>query len=266
MKPILLTKAEGTGNDFVLVDNREGMLNEIIKSGDLSGFAKRILDRNLGVGGDGLIILGVEQNYPFGMRYFNRDGSEADLCLNGCRCLVSYAFRLGLLEDKGKFMTAAGPIGFFYKDGVVSIEVMPPVDIKLNFALTVNRKKLKAHFLKIGVPHCVIFVESYDDLDVVELGRDIREHKSFKPEGTNVNFVKQEGKSIFVRTYERGIEAETLSCGSGVLASAYIATKLMYVQSPVSCKTRGGELLVTIKDKLYIEGPTHFVFDGLYYV
>src|SRR5512136_579817 len=106
MRPILFTKMEGTGNDFVLVDNREGLLNEIIKGGDLSGFARRALDRNLGIGGDGLIILGVEQNYPFGMRYFNRDGSESDLCLNGCRCLVSYAFRLGLLQDKGKFMTA----------------------------------------------------------------------------------------------------------------------------------------------------------------
>ncbi len=265
MKPILFTKMEGTGNDFVLVDNREGLLNEIIKSGDLSGFAKRVLDRNIGIGGDGLIMLGVEQNYPFGMRYFNRDGSETDLCLNGSRCLVSYAYRLGLLQSKGKFMTAAGPLGYFYKDGIVSIEVMPPVDIKMNVAITVNRKKMKVHFLKVGVPHCVVFVESFDDLDVNKTGSEIREHKSFKPDGANVNFVKQEGKSIFVRTYERGVESETMSCGSGTLASAYIAVKLMYTQSPVSCKTRGGELQVTIKDKMYLEGPAHFVFDGLYY-
>jgi diaminopimelate epimerase len=200
------------------------------------------------------------------MRYFNNDGSEASTCINGARCVVSYAYRLGLVKDKGKFMSTSGPVGFYYKNGSVSIEIMPPVDLKLNFSFTLKRKKYNACFLKVGVPHCVIFVDSYDKIDVKELGRSIRNHKTFKPEGANVNFVMAKNNVLFVRTYERGIEDETLSCGSGVLASAYIAAKLFITQSPVVCKTNGGELVVTIKDKLYIEGPANVVYDGVYYL
>lgn len=266
MKPIFFTKMEGTGNDFILLDNREGLISEAVSGSSLTQFVKRLLDRHLGVGSDGLIFLERVENFPFAMRYFNQDGSEAILCLNGARCLVSYAHRLGIVEDKGKFISQSIPVGFYYKDTSISIEVLPPTDIKLNFSLSVKRKKYHAHFLKIGVPHCVIFVDSFDEIDVGQLGQAIRNHKSFKPEGTNVNFVQIKDKSLFVRTYERGIEGETLSCGSGVLSSAYIATKLFMTQSPVIAQTRGGELLATIKDKFYLEGPVNFIFDGVYYI
>ena len=266
MRPIFFTKMEGTGNDFLIIDNRNGMVNDGLGGEELNKFIKKIAERKLGAGSDGVIFLEQSNDFPFMMRYFNQDGSEAALCLNGARCVVSYSYRLGLIKEKGKFTSPSGPIGFFYKNSMISIEAQPPVDLKLNFSLSVHRKKYQVNFLKIGVPHCVIFVESFDNLDVKELGQKIRNHKEFQPEGTNVNFVKTEGDHLFIRSYERGVEDETLSCGSGVLASAYIATKLFMIQSPQNCKTNGGELIATIKDKLYLEGPVNYICDGVYYL
>jgi len=267
MKPIFFTKMEGSGNDFLIIDNYNGLINETLTAPEIPGLVKKIANRNLGAGADGVLFVEQSKDFAFGMKYFNRDGSEAEICLNGARCIVSFAHRLGLIQEKGKFLSASGPLGFYYKNGNVSIEVQPPVEIKLNSSFTMKRKKYRANFLKLGVPHCVIFVDSYEKIDVKELGREIRNHRTFKPDGVNVNFVKVENNnSLFIRTYERGVEDETLSCGSGVLASAYIATKLFLTESPVTCKTQGGDLLVTIKDKLYLEGPARVVYDGVYYI
>jgi len=265
MKPIFFVKIEGTGNDFLLVNNVNGLVNEVISGETLPDLVKKMSDRHLGAGSDGVIVLDTSKDFPFEMKYYNRDGSEAAMCLNGARCAVGYAYRLGLVQEKGKFLSSAGPVGFFYKEDVVSVEVQPPTDIKLNFSFTVKRKKYRANFLKLGVPHCVIFVDSFEKINIKEIGADIRNHRTFKPDGTNVNFVKEEKGRLFVRTYERGVENETLSCGSGVLASAYIATKLFITESPVSCDTTGGQLIATIKEKLYLEGPVNFIFDGVYY-
>lgn len=266
MKPIFFTKMEGSGNDFVILNNHTGLLSETVPSSEITSLVQKLADRHLGAGSDGILIIEGSKDFPFEMKYYNQDGSEAEMCLNGARCIVSYAYRLGLIQEKGKFMSASGPIGFFQRNGTVSIEILPPVDIKLNFSITIKRKKYKASYLRIGVPHCVLFVDSFDDIDIRDLGEKIRNHKDFQPDGTNVNFVTHDKNKIFVRTYERGVEGETLSCGSGVLASAYIATKLFLAESPITADTRGGQLLVTIKDKLYLEGPARFVFDGVYYV
>ncbi|MEO0095439.1 MAG: diaminopimelate epimerase [candidate division WOR-3 bacterium] len=266
MNPIFFTKIEGTGNDFVVIDNREEQFTNVVKSDELTNIIVKLLDRHYGIGGDGLILVENFKGYFFSMRYFNRDGSEADMCLNGARCAVKFAQRLGIIEDKGKFLTPAGPLGFAYQPEKISIEVLPPVDIKLNFTLTIARKKYKLSYLKLGVPHTILFVDSYDDIDILELGKTIRNHKEFQPNGTNVDFVKIDKKSIFVRTYERGVEDETLSCGSGAVASAYIAVKLFMAESPVKVQTRGGELTVTLKEKLYLEGPANIIYDGTYYI
>ncbi len=266
MKPIFFTKVEGSGNDFLIVNNHDNYVSEVIADAALPEFVKKIANKHLGAGADGVIFLDPAKDYPFSMRYYNKDGGEANLCLNGARCIVSYAYRLGVIEEKGKFLSASGPLGFFYQGQSVSIEVPNPVDIKMNFTLTINRKKYRANYLRLGVPHCVIFVDSLDKLNVKDIGEAIRNHKTFKPDGANVNFVKEDGNTLFVRTYERGVEDETMSCGSGVLASAYIASKLFIAQSPITCKTRGGELLVVIKDKLYLEGPNSIVYDGVFYV
>jgi len=266
MKPIFFTKMEGSGNDFVILNNHTGLLSEFIPSSEITGLVQKLSDRNLGAGADGVLIVEGSKDFPFEMKYYNKDGSEAEICLNGARCIVSYAYRLGLIQEKGKFMSGSGPIGFFQRNGTVSIEVLPPVDIKLNFSITVKRKKYKVSYLRIGVPHCVMLVDSFDDIDIPELGEKIRNLKTFQPDGVNVNFVTHDKNRIYVRTYERGVEDETLSCGSGVLASAYIATKLFIADSPITVDTRGGQLQAIIKDKLYLEGPAKFVFDGVYYV
>lgn len=266
MKPIFFSKMEGTGNDFVIIDNREEQFTSIVKKDEMKNTISRMLQRHYGIDADGLILIENFKGYFFNMRYFNRDGSEAELCLNGARCAVKFAHRLGIIEEKGKFLTPAGPVGFAFHSDVISVEVLPPVDLKLNFTLTIARKKYKLSYLKLGVPHTIMFVDSFDDINISELGSAIRNHKEFQPDGTNVNFVMVENKSIFVRTYERGIEAETLSCGSGVVASAYIAAKLFLAESPVKVKTNGGELTVTLKDKLYLEAPANFIFDGTYYL
>jgi diaminopimelate epimerase len=266
MKPIFVVKMEGTGNDFLLLNNYNGLITEALQDIELPELIRRMSDRHLGAGSDGVLIVEASKDFPFSMKYYNKDGSQAAMCLNGARCIVSYAHRLGLIQDKGKFQSPTGPIGFYYKNGNVSIEVPPPVDIKLNFSFTLKRKKYQANFLNIGVPHCVMFVDSFDTIHIKDLGAEIRNHRSFKPDGANVNFVTVVDKTLIVRTYERGVEDETMSCGSGVLASAYIATKLFMTESPVTCKTQGGELIATIKDKLYLEGPAHVVYDGVYYI
>ncbi len=266
MKPIFFSKMEGTGNDFVLIDNREEQFSRVVNKEGMKQTIVKMLDRHYGIGADGLILIEDFKGYFFNMRYFNNDGSEAELCLNGARCAINFAHRLGIIEDKGKFLTPSGPVGFAYSPESISVEILPPVDIKLNFGLTIARKKYKLSYLKLGVPHTILFVDSYDDIDIKEIGASIRNHKNFQPAGTNVDFVKVQSKKIFVRTYERGIEDETLSCGSGVVASAYIAVKLFLTESPVKVLTRGGELTVTLKDKMYLEGPVNFIYDGTYYL
>ncbi len=266
MRPIFFTKMEGSGNDFLLINNYNGLLSDIVPNSGQPELVRKMTHRHLGAGSNGVLLMEQSKDFPFAMKYYNCDGSEAPMCLNGARCIVAYAFRLGLIKDKGKFLSAYGPIGFYYKNDSVSIEVQPPVDIKMNFSFTVKRKKIRANFLRIGVPHCIIFVDSYNDININTLGSAIRNHKTFKPEGANVNFVKVDNGHLYVRTYERGVEDETLSCGSGVLASAYIATKLFLAQSPVTCETKGGALLATIKDKLYLEGTARYIYDGVYYL
>jgi diaminopimelate epimerase len=267
MKPIFFTKMEATGNDFLLFDNRSGMISDAFRNNDVQQFIKTIAHPHFGAGADGVIFLEGSRDFPFQMRYFNRDGSPASVCLNGARCVASFAYRLGIVREKGKFSSGDNPIGFFNKGNDVSIEVLSPIDLKLNFSFTVNRKKIHANFLKLGIPHCVVFVDSFDEIQIEKLGPAIRNHKKLKPEGVNVNFVKVDENAIYVRTYERGVESETLSCGSGVLASAYIASKLFIAtESPIICKTRGGELKVVIKEKLYLEGPANYIYDGIYYL
>jgi len=267
MKPICLTKMEATGNDFLLFDNRNGMISEILKGKEIADFVKDVSHPHFGAGADGVILLEKSKDSLFRMRYFNSDGSPAEVCLNGARCVVSFAHRLGAVGERGKFSSGDNLLGFLFKGNVVSIEVLPPVELKLNFTIAINRKKIRANFVKLGIPHCIIFVESFDEIDVVQLGQAIRHHKSFAPAGVNVNFVKPENGGIYVRTYERGVEAETLSCGSGVVASAYIAQKLFVTtQSPIICKTNGGELKVMVGEKLYLEGPVNYIYDGVYYL
>ncbi|MFQ3676057.1 MAG: diaminopimelate epimerase, partial [Endomicrobiia bacterium] len=218
-----------------------------------------------------------QSNCEFRMVYYNSDGSRASMCGNGARCIAYYAYELELCDDLVNFETDAGIITAEIKRGEkVKIKLTEPKRLKLDFLIKLdNGKELSLCFIDTGVPHSIIFVNDIDKIDVKSLGREIRNHKFFMPEGTNVNFVKVvDNHNLIVRTYERGVEDETLSCGTGVTASAVISAVKNLVISPVNCMTKSGEVLTISFTKnepedmlspvsnLYLEGKVYHIFDG----
>lgn len=254
MKKIHFHKYQATGNDFVVIDNREGKLQLSAEE------VTRICDRRLGVGADGLMLVENHPSLQFNLTYYNSDGSQS-LCGNGSRAAVHFASSLGMVNGKSVFNAF---------DGEHSAELLPKgiVRLKMN---PVNEVKQLGNdvFMNTGSPHFIRFVPDVDDYPVYEEGRKIRYSEEFKPGGTNVNFVSlQKENTIFVRTYERGVENETLSCGTGVTAAA-IAASLKGYSSPVSIKTLGGELSVEFKSsqsgtfkEIFLIGPAKMVFEG----
>ena len=234
---IPFAKMVGTGNDFILIDNRTDLLR-----GEVSPFVKRICSRRVSVGADGVLLLEESDAVDLKMRYFNADGGEAQFCGNGARCIALYAFLNGIA---GKEMSIESKAGFrkaWVNDKGVTIDMPQPTDIRLDMSL--SQGSLKAHSINVGVPHVIIFEEDLDDVDVVEQGRTIREMEQFQPAGTNVNFVQVlHSSALKVRTYERGVEDETYSCGTGVCASAIIAHCVHDVRGPTNVFTQTGETL-----------------------
>lgn len=258
-KIIKFTKMSGSGNDFIVVDNR----NKIVKTASV--FAEKYCN---GESADGLLL--VEKSRlgcaDFRMVYYNSDGSRASFCGNGARCISLFAYRNKISPSKMCFESDAGLISAeVKKKSVVKIKMPSPKNFKLDFDLNAAGKNFEASFVHTGVPHTVIFVKDIKNVDVNKLGRLIRFHKKFEPSGTNVNFVKVLGiNKLRVRTYERGVEAETLACGTGVTASAVISIMKKYVSSPVSVLTQGGETLKVYYDgkTAFFEGKVSFVFEG----
>ncbi len=204
------------------------------------------------------------------MRYFNADGSEAEFCGNGASCLALFAYSKRIVSDKMNFVAKSGVIQAEVKNGKVKLRLPNPQDLRLNFSLKVNGKNYTFFFVNTGVPHTVHFSRDVDKIDVKGLGQKVRFHKFFQPQGTNVDFVKvRDKKTILIRTYERGVEEETLSCGTGVVASAVIAGIKNLVQAPVQVITRGGEIFKVyyrcnrgaVKE-VYLENSPKFVFEG----
>ncbi|MDI6641670.1 MAG: diaminopimelate epimerase, partial [Elusimicrobiota bacterium] len=240
--------------------------------------AKKLCQRHFSVGADGLLI--VENSTcrgeaDFKMLYFNSDGSQAAMCGNGARCVAYYAYINKIAERQMQFETLAGVIKAKVTGSKVRISLADPKDIKLDFSLKLDNKEFNVSFVDTGVPHTVIFVSELDGVDVKNLGKKIRYHEKFLPEGTNVNFVKVVNEhTLNIRTYERGIEDETYACGTGAVASAVIAAMKNLVKSPVRCRTTGGEILtvyfkVASKDELltpvydiHLEGKVKLVFTG----
>ncbi len=252
-------KYHGTGNDFILVDNREGIFNP-----DSNKIAF-LCNRRFGIGADGLILLENKAGYDFMMRYYNADGNESSMCGNGGRCITAFADFLSLPGDHYRFCAIDGDhsgIILEKKEGTHLIK------LKMSDVLSVN-KWGKDDVLDTGSPHLVKFVDDPDSIDVVNEGRTLRYHQDFKADGINVNFVKTDGEKLFVRTYERGVEDETLSCGTGVTASALaFALKNDLPEGPVNVKTRGGSLKVHFSRSgegftdIWLEGPAVRVFEG----
>ncbi|MCW5906917.1 MAG: diaminopimelate epimerase [Chitinophagales bacterium] len=250
-------KYQGTGNDFVMIDNRGGSLTR-----QHTELVKKLCDRRFGIGADGLILLQDVSGYDFEMVYFNSDGNESTMCGNGGRCLIKFANHLGVILDTCRFLAIDGP-----HDG----EVLPDGTVSLKMKDVEEIENIHNDFvLNTGSPHYVSFVNGVQQLDVFNEARKIRYSPRFEKEGINVNFVeKLSDREIFVRTYERGVEAETLSCGTGVVASslAFAATngqllKHVYVNTP------GGNLEVTFENNgrsyknIYLKGPAERVFEG----
>jgi diaminopimelate epimerase len=265
---INFSKLTAAGNDFVLIDNREN----IIAEKDYEFLAKKLCDRRYSIGGDGLILLEKSASKDFKMKYFNSDGSHASMCGNGGRSVAQFAYELGVVNSKMAFETDAGVINAeILPQNRVKLDLYDPKDLKLNIKIEVDGKEFNADFINTGVPHIVIFVDDVEEINVFKYGRELRCHKVFAPAGTNVNFVEiAKDNTLFVRTYERGVEDETLACGTGITASGIISALKGFAESPVNIIARGGDRLsVSLKnsrDKIsnvVLEGPALIAFKGI---
>ncbi len=259
------TKMNGAGNDFVLLDNRNGSLALTAESIAL------LCDRHRGVGADGVLAVEPAENgADFRMRYYNADGGEAEMCGNGARCFARYAQRLSNGTGDIRFETQAGVIGAHCEGELVRIAMSDPHSHWPPQTLDVNGRQEEVHFINTGVPHAVVFVNDIGTVDVRKDGAALRYHQAFAPKGTNANFVQVlEPSHIAIRTYERGVEDETLACGTGVCAAALLHHLRSGAASPVAVTVRGGDTLrveftasPTGFQHVTLTGPADFVFDG----
>jgi len=297
MKRIDFTKMVASGNDFVIAEasnqpapaKRSGPGKPVTRSFGL--LARDICERKFGVGADGLLVLEKSRLADIKMRIFNADGSEAAMCGNGARCVALY-----LGKPKVKIETQAGIIESCVNRESVKIKLTDPKDIKLDIPLVFNGRTLQVNFINTGVPHAVIFVEGLDKIHVFGLGRVIRYHKKFSPAGTNVDFVEIIGDNdISIRTYERGVEDETLACGTGAVAAALITNYKLQIIPPtnyvgagsrqilmqmggtnykkINVRTRSGEILKVYFVKknnkfsdVWLKGKAKVIYKGVYNV
>jgi diaminopimelate epimerase len=259
------TKMNGAGNDFILIDNRAGDIRL-----DRSQIA-RLCDRHRGIGADGILLLEKPSNRAdFRMRYFNADGGEAEMCGNGARCFARFANKIAGAQKKISFETPAGVIAADSVNDLVTLQMTEPTDLRINMKLPVTDAGKTVHFINSGVPHVVIPVSRVDDVDVSREGSAVRYHKMLSPNGANVNFIEKRGPNkIAVRTYERGVEDETLACGTGVVASALIFAIIEKANGPITVIARGGDELQVGFEKndnqfrsVTLTGPAEFVFEG----
>lgn len=256
------SKMSASGNDFVIIDNRDGKVYE--RFPDTLDFVAKICRFHHSVGADGVILIENSKDNDFRWRFFNADGSEAEMCGNGGRCVARFAYMNGIAGERMSFETVAGVIKAEVHAQKVKLQLTRPVEIKLDYAVALEDKELFVSSVNTGVPHAVLLVSDIDHVPVDELGRRIRCHKAFGEKGTNVNFVEILDKdNVSVRTYERGVEGETFACGTGAVASGVILTEKALVRSPVNIHTRGGEVLkIYINDEVYLEGDARFVYRG----
>jgi diaminopimelate epimerase len=270
MRKIPFHKIHGNGNDFILIDNRRG----ILKGKNLSGLAKQVCHRNRSVGADGLILIVPSKRADFKWRFFNADGSEAEMCGNGSRCAARFAVLKKIAPKKMSFDTLAGIIHAEVKKGTVQVQLTGASGLRQNLAVPVAGGTRTGHFINTGVPHLVYLSDNLESEDVQAVGSATRRHELFKPAGTNVNFVQSDGPhKLRIRTYERGVEGETLACGTGAVAAALIAASLGKAVSPVAVTTRGGDKLIVsfVRDgdaftDLRLEGAAEVVCEGMLYL
>ena len=265
--PLAFEKMSGAGNDFIIVDHRQQKIN----LADQPEFTRRVCRRKFSVGADGLILLETTRNADFQWQFYNADGSAAEMCGNGARCTARFAYRHGLAGKKMRFQTLAGIIEaeVLGDEESVSIRMTEPVDCLLDRSIVLAGRERVMASINTGVPHAVIFVDD-KDIPIKEWGREVRFHQMFGGAGTNANFIRLlDNKVLHVRTYERGVEDETLACGTGAVASAIIAAMRGRVVSPVQILTSGGECLKVVFElhdgtaqNVYLQGPARRIYEG----
>ena len=267
MRKLHFYKMSACGNDFVVVDNRQRILEDT----QVSDFVQKVCRRRISLGADGVIFLEESQTADFSMGFFNADGREVEMCGNGARCLARFAYLNGLCPNHMVFETQAGLI----QAEVISDQVKLKLDYRItplpSFLLHIDGSERPIFYLTVGVPHVVNVVEDIEKVDVIGLGQKIRFHDRFQPKGTNANFVKViDSRKILIRTYERGVEDETLACGTGSIASSIVCALLDKVTSPVSVVTRSGSILKVYYQKvekdifqeIYLQGEARVVAEG----
>ncbi|MBU0944172.1 MAG: diaminopimelate epimerase [Proteobacteria bacterium] len=267
--PISFVKMSGTGNDFIIIDHRR----PLIPIEALAEFASRVCRRMFSVGADGLILLENSDKADFSWRFYNANGSVAEMCGNGARCAARFAFAKKIAGKKMSFETLAGIIeAEILGDGEeVSLLMTPPFDFRTGLQVSLGGEERTISFMNSGVPHAVLFMDSGMEIPVKEWGHEIRFHELFQPAGANANFVQALADgTIRVRTYERGVEDETMACGTGAVASAIFAGIEGIATSPVKVLTSGGDQLTIIfelkegpvAENVYLHGPARIIYEG----
>jgi diaminopimelate epimerase len=263
-------KMVAAGNDFIVIDNRKQLVKDAVV------FARDICQQHTGIGGDGVLLVEPSKSADFLMRIINADGSEAEACGNGFRCAGLFAHKKLGFSKQMRVETLSGEITIDVKPNVIRVKMVNPKDYREQVELTrlskmgPSRAALGCAYINTGVPHVVVFTEGLKEFPVSHLGHAIRYHDAFQPAGTNVDFVEvRDNQRLAVRTYERGVEGETLACGTGVTAAAIVGHLTKRVTAPVQVETKSGEVLTvdlknsgTHVENVFLEGNAQFVFEG----
>ena len=266
MKKIPFYKMSGSGNDFILIDNRDG----IVEDQNLKQLVVGACRRKMSVGADGLFLIEKSDRADFKWRFYNADGSRAEMCGNGARCAGRFAFITGIAGPELSFETDVGIVTAVVTGDRVKIGMTDPTNLKENQTLWVGDATFSYDFINTGVPHVVIATRDIERMDVFKTGRAIRYHEAFSPAGTNVNFLESIGEhTIAVRTYERGVEDETLACGTGCVAASLMMCLKHQWSSPVNIRTRSNSMLrvyYTFENgaftHIYLEGDARVIYHG----
>ncbi len=267
--PIPFWKMSGSGNDFIVIDYRKPTPSP----DEMRMFVSKVCRRGLSVGADGVILIRSSSVADYGWHYYNADGGEVEMCANGSRCAARFAFENRIAPAKHRFETLAGIVEAEVMPGSlgrVRVQLPDPSGLRLNVPIVINGEDHTGHLVNTGVPHVVYFVDDLEKTDVIGIGRKTRYHSLFTPKGTNANFATQASPNqIIIRTYERGVENETLACGTGAIATALVATALGKIEPPVSIRTRSGVMLIvnfegegTAFKNTTLEGDARIIYTG----
>jgi diaminopimelate epimerase len=267
MDQVPFAKMSGSGNDFIIIDNRPRVLPE----SKIAAFITGVCRRRLSAGADGVILIEASETADFRWRFFNSDASPAEMCGNGARCAARFAFLQGICGARLRFETGAGLVEAQVEGMRVRVKMTDPQDLRLDIRIDLTSGPLTVSSINTGVPHAVVLTDGVEGVDVAGVGREIRFHPQFAPAGTNANFICRESPGgIAIRTYERGVEGETLACGTGAVAGALVAAGKLGLTSPVSVRTAGGEhLTVHFENRsgfyrdVYQEGDARLIYTGV---